>query len=271
MTVWKNDNETGVNWHLWLMCSTSMMCQIITISVIIIVLCTECIDICSVAFVWIISFLLQALCSSMLQYMGNYHNLYKASKKICCFVKPVVHQSMIFDYLNDPTVFSPDTENGSFPEFFKIFLFDKDQLSIPDPVDGNTVLHYAYKHKRFAELQEMLKMGGNPFVKNNNGQSIEFLIGLKKHCSEEFLEIEKMIKEAKQNIPEETNESLVHKAVRENDLKKLKLYHKFGALLSSYNSKGQTPKDVAIEKGFLDIVKYIELSDQFESNEVTRL
>ena len=244
-----------------------MACQLIFISVIMVV--TRCK--CSVMYAWVIAFPLQIFCSSILQYLGSYHNLYKASKKICCCVKPVVHQSMIFDYLNDPTVFSPDTENGSFPEFFKIFLFDKDQLSIPDPVDGNTVLHYAYKYERFVELKEMLKMGGNPFVKNMHGESIEFLIGLKKHCSEDFLEIDKMIEEAKQNMPEETNESLVHKAVRENDLKKLKLYHKFGALLSWYNLKGQTPKDVAIEKGFVDIVKYIECFENCQPYEVTHL
>ncbi len=66
----------------------------------------------------------------ILQYLGNYHNMFKVSKLLCFFGKPVVHKSMIYDFLQNPKSFTEDKENSQFPEFFEIFLENKDQVSL---------------------------------------------------------------------------------------------------------------------------------------------
>ena len=45
------------------------------------------------------------------------------------------------------------------------------QMSLPDPIDGDTVMHHALMKQRFCEFHQMLQQGGNPFVKNKKGQS----------------------------------------------------------------------------------------------------
>jgi hypothetical protein len=82
---------------------------------------------------------------TVLDYLGNYHNLYKVSKCCCCL--PIVHRSMIYDYLVNPNLFDLNT-NEDFPTFFKLFLNDN-QLNVPLPLTGDTVLHVAFQHKRF--------------------------------------------------------------------------------------------------------------------------
>jgi hypothetical protein len=82
---------------------------------------------------------------TVLDYLGNYHNLYKVSK--CCCCSPIVHRSMIYDYLVYPNLFDLNT-NEDFPTFFKSFLKDI-KLNVPLPHTGDTVLHVAFQHKRF--------------------------------------------------------------------------------------------------------------------------
>jgi len=82
----------------------------------------------------------------MLNYLGNYHNIYKLSK-YCCFWSPIIHKSMIYDYLVNPELFDLKSEED-FPHFFKTFL-KSDQINIPLPQSGNTILHTAYQHARF--------------------------------------------------------------------------------------------------------------------------
>jgi hypothetical protein len=120
-------------------------------------------------------------------------------------------------------------------------------------------LHFAAKNKRFAELKEMIINGGNPFLKNKSGQNVENLLKdvSADHSSivrEIFHEIEKL----KRDIPQETNESLLHEAARKNNLGRLKLLHQLGAPFESFNMRGQRPRDVAEELGFNDIVKFID-------------
>ena len=45
-------------------------------------------------------------------------------------------------------------------------------MSLPDPILGDTVMHCAVKQRRYPELLEMLHHGGNPFVKNKEGESV---------------------------------------------------------------------------------------------------
>jgi ankyrin repeat protein len=126
-------------------------------------------------------------------------------------------------------------------------------------VNGYTALHFAVKYRRFLELKEMLLKGGNPLIRNKHGESAEdFLRRDPNQNSDHLPEIWNMIEEMKTNLPEETNESLVHAAVRKNDLKKIKFYHKIGAPLVSFNLMGQTPLELAQQLGFDEIEQFIE-------------
>ena len=128
-----------------------------------------------------------------------------------------------------------------------------------DPVNGDTALHFAVKNKRFLELKEMLLKGGNPFIRNKHGESAEdFLRRDPNQNSDHMPEIWNMIEEMKTNLPDETNESLVHAAVRKNDLRKIQFYHRIGAPLVSFNLMGQTPLELAQRLGFDDIRNFIE-------------
>ncbi len=126
-------------------------------------------------------------------------------------------------------------------------------------MNGDTALHFAVKYKRFLELKEMLLKGGNPFIRNKHGESAEDLLRSDANQDSDHLpEIWNLIEELKTNLPEETNESLVHAAVRKNYLKKIKFYCKIGAPLVSFNLMGQTPLELAQRLGFEDIRNFIE-------------
>ncbi len=83
----------------------------------------------------------------VLNYLGNYHNMYKLSK-CCCCCSPIIHKSMIYDYLVNPELFDLKSEEQEFPYFFRSFL-KNNQINIPLPHSGDTILHIAYQHARF--------------------------------------------------------------------------------------------------------------------------
>lgn len=106
------------------------------------------------------------------QVLANYHYMYWLSR--CCFCfKPLIHRSMIYDYLCDPEKFKP--KNKDHPKFFLDFLTDEMALNCPD-ADGNTVLHYAAVFERFTELRLMIEKGGLTNIENNKGQTVDLLI-----------------------------------------------------------------------------------------------
>ncbi len=61
---------------------------------------------------------------------------------------------------------------SSFPTFFNIFLKTEEEINVPEPVNGDTVLHIAYKKGRINELLAMMENKGNPFIKNKRGETI---------------------------------------------------------------------------------------------------
>ena len=142
---------------------------------------------------------------------------------------------------------------------------------ISDSVNGNTVLHCAAKNERFEELKFMIQAGGNPFIRNKLGQTTEILLQqLPATESNMVPEILELIEQLKNATPEEKNTSLVHEAVLNNNLERLRLYHKIGAPLHSYNMKGQTPKDLAEELDYRDIAKFLQENCE-EYEEMTHL
>ena len=125
--------------------------------------------------------------------------------------------------------------------------------------NGDTVLHCAAKNRRFVELKAMIEAGGNPFIRNQHRQTTETLIKeIPSQSSNMVAEILAKIEELKNEAPEENDESWVHEAARASDLTRLRLYHIIGAPMHSYNAKGQTPKDLAEELGFSDIVQFLQ-------------
>ena len=143
-------------------------------------------------------------------------------------------------------------------------------LIISEPVLYDTVMHYAAKLGRFRELKAMIDKGGNPFLKNRNGQNVESLLrGNPNSASPIVDEILAIIERLKQQTPHETNESLVHAAVRKNSLKRLKLFYNLGASLESFNLTGQTPRDVAVELELHHIVQFIDGCTLTRADEVT--
>ena len=133
-------------------------------------------------------------------------------------------------------------------------------------------MHFAAKLGRFQELKAMLDNGGNPFLRNKSGQTVEGL--LKTNSTQQSTIVQKIIDvidQLKQRTPVETNESLVHSAVRNKDLKLLKLCYKRGASLQTFNLKDQTPRDLAVELGFHEIVQYIDDCNMNSADEVTHL
>ena len=82
----------------------------------------------------------------MLHFLGDYHNLYKFSKCCCCCF-PIIHKSMIYDYLVNPELIGLKPEED-FPHYFKSFL-KGNQINVPLPQTGDTILHIAFQHARF--------------------------------------------------------------------------------------------------------------------------
>jgi hypothetical protein len=88
--------------------------------------------------------LLNCVSTIFLHFLGNYFNLYRASIvcKLFC-VSPIVHKSLIFEYLESPSYFAKDKEEDSFPQFFKIFSKEKNRLSLPGKHFEYTCVPYA--------------------------------------------------------------------------------------------------------------------------------
>ena len=111
-------------------------------------------------------------------------------------------------------------------------------------------MHFAAILERYPELKAMLDKGGNPFLRNNQGQTVESILRSTTDQDSRLVEeIFNNIDLLKRRTPQETNESLVHSAVRRNNFKKLRFYHRLGASLDTYNLKGKTPRDLAVELG----------------------
>jgi len=97
----------------------------------------------------------------------------------------------------------------------------------------------------------MIKSGGNPFLRNKEGASVNSLID---NLTEDQADVREQLKEAIKNFFEEQKrigeegghrESAVHAAARNKNLKLLKRYKLLQASFDSYNYQGQKPVEVA--------------------------
>ena len=101
------------------------------------------------SFFWAL-ILLPSFSLIIMHFLGNYHFMYKVSKCCCCF-HPIIHRSMIYNYLVNPELLGYKTSEETddiFPDFFKKILHDN-QINMPFPQNGDTVMHLAFQNGRF--------------------------------------------------------------------------------------------------------------------------
>ena len=138
----KNNNSEKYKWHLLITSYTTKTFQ----TAILFFVFPEEENITADIILYTIICLGLSNCVStiFLHFLGNYFNLYRASIvcKLFC-ASPIVHKSLIFEYLESPSYFSKDNEENSFPKFFQIFLKEKDRLSLPGKYFEYTCLPYA--------------------------------------------------------------------------------------------------------------------------------
>ncbi len=117
--------------------------------------------------------------SSLIYFMGDYYTLFKVTKvlSVGCMT-PIVHRSMIFDFLKSQQPYPLDSEEPQYPDYFNLFLEDAYELNQPELQNDDTVLHCAFKEGQFDALVKMIRRGGNPFVRNKEGKSVESMLDI---------------------------------------------------------------------------------------------
>jgi hypothetical protein len=135
--------------------------------------------------------------SFLVSYLGNYNTLYKVSKVLhICSFKPIVHRSLIFDFLKSQQGEKSDSEALLYPDYFNQFLEDAWEINQPELENDDTVLHCAFKEGKFDALIKMIQKGGNPFIRNKEGKSIELMM---KSMPEEQVQCQTIITDDRAN------------------------------------------------------------------------
>ena len=125
ISVWKNNKFSNCNLHLFFVAFINLVFPIVMLLLIPIIMVSNSHPPSFPQYILlIVGFGPGFGLILLIQDMGNYSNLYKLSKCGCqLFGKPLVHRSLIFDFLQKP--FEP---KPSFPDFFVDFLKDKDNV-----------------------------------------------------------------------------------------------------------------------------------------------
>jgi len=100
-----------------------------------------------------------------------------------------------------------------------------------------------------------LQNGGDPFLKNKNGDSIETYI-LNREDLQNFRELVDSAR-VRKNSEDTGQNHFIHKAVENGSMKWLQFYAFFGGNFKSFNKKGERPLDIAIKNDNADIVLYV--------------
>ena len=117
-----------------------------------------------------------------------------------------------------------------------------------------------------------MKNGGDPFIKNKNGDSIESYL----QNREDLQNLKELVDQARinQNSDHTEENYFIHKAVETGSLKWLQFYAFFGGNFKSFNKNGEMPLNIALKKTNVEIVLYVIsqsrelLDDQTIFNEV---
>ena len=103
----------------------------------------------------------------------------------------------------------------------------------------------------------MLENGGDPFIKNMKGESIESIL----NDTEDHEDLKLLIDTARKNLSLKTTgiASPIHNAIKEGNISWLKIYKMLGANFCSFNDKGERPIETAInlDHANVDIVLFV--------------
>ena len=107
----------------------------------------------------------------------------------------------------------------------------------------------------FSALEALLQNGGDPFLKNKNGESIETYL----QNRDDLQSLKALVEQARvsKNSSITGDNHFIHKAVENGSMKWLQFYAVFGGNFKSYNKTGECPLDIAIKKDNIDIVLYV--------------
>jgi len=108
------------------------------------------------------------LSSFRLFYFGNKENIYKLSEKM---KRPIVHQLYLQDELRKRNK-QKRSKDFILNLIDNAFKSDKDIFNKKDTFYGETCLHIAAKNRHFDELERMMSLGGDLYVRNNNEQNV---------------------------------------------------------------------------------------------------
>jgi len=107
----------------------------------------------------------------------------------------------------------------------------------------------------FSALEAMLQNGGDPFLKNKNGDSIETYL----QNREDLLNLKELVNQARinKNLDNTEENYYIHKGVESGSMKWLQFYAFFGGNFKSFNKNGERPLDIALKKANVEIVLYV--------------
>lgn len=145
------------------------------------------------------------------------------------------------------------------PKYVDLFMENPDQLCLPDAVHGDTLLHTAFKKRKFQVLIKMIRKGGHPLIKNLSGVTVSDLVNSMKEgdCIKDQLKAE--IANFMENVSpaKDRSEGRIHAAARLNRMTRMRVYHYLGARFDSHDVYGRLPVLLAVEAGHLEMAFYL--------------
>ena len=101
------------------------------------------------------------------------HDLVSPSGKNCLGVAN--YGQTLYKEIKHVLCLLSDFDSSVFPEFFHHFLGSSNDMNQPELENHDTALHIAFRERKFNALIKMIQNGGNPFLKNKEGLSIEMM------------------------------------------------------------------------------------------------
>jgi hypothetical protein len=213
----------------------------------------------------------------VLQFLGNYLTMYNWSK-IVFFSQPIIHLSLIHDFLRNSERLSANQNEELLKVIFEEICRDSNILNKQNILFGETCLHAAVDGEMFELLLEIVLTGkAECRTKNTFDQSVEQILENK---YKKLAKAEKSKKELIRNILNAINtldpftsdekdssntiwrEQPMHKAARHNKLGKLCLLNSLGGQWVVENAQGLSPTNILLYN-----IEFEELStDQIKSN-----
>ncbi len=129
------------------------------------------------------------LATGSLQILGNYFTMFRWSKTFC-FGRPIVHVSLLQDYLRSSTFLglSDKIETAMTQIFLRALSDDVSIVNQKNALHGDTCLHVAIDSNNFDLVEKMIISGGNLSLNNNYGENVLSLLQERKETSKDETE-----------------------------------------------------------------------------------